>query len=139
MKDKWNNFSTAIRSLSATASFVEGSSLDDTVAHFVIQKLQQAQKVAIQKVVKIYNLFGFTERNIQSVWVHRNKLNKWIFKKKITENTKKNIKFYNGLVYFILVKVKRMSLRLDILQIWKHVYKICKFVIIANCKCMQQL
>ena len=38
MKDTQNDFSAAIRSLRATAAFVEGSSLDDTEAHFVIQK-----------------------------------------------------------------------------------------------------
>ena len=38
MKDTRNDFSTAIRSLRATAGFVEGSLLDDTEAHFVIQK-----------------------------------------------------------------------------------------------------
>ena len=47
MKVKQNDFSTAIRSLIATAGLVEGSSLDDTEAHFVIKKLQPAQKVVI--------------------------------------------------------------------------------------------
>ena len=47
MKVKQNDFSTAIRSLIATAGLVEGFLLDDTEAHFVIQKLQPAQKVVI--------------------------------------------------------------------------------------------
>ena len=47
MKVKQNVFSTAIRSLIVTAGLVEGSLLDDTEAHFVIQKVQPAQKVVI--------------------------------------------------------------------------------------------
>ena len=42
MKDTRNDFSAAIRSLRASAAFIEGSSLDDTEAHFVIQKIQSS-------------------------------------------------------------------------------------------------
>ena len=86
MKDTRNDFSTAIRSLRATAGFVEGSLLDDTEAHFVIQKLQSS---SIQN----------GGQNLQHLWVRRDKLNEWIQKNKVTGNTKKNI--CNGLVYFI--------------------------------------
>ena len=49
MKVKQNDFSTAIRSLIATAGLVEGSSLDDTEAHFVIQNYSQHKKLSYKR------------------------------------------------------------------------------------------
>ena len=86
LKDVRADFSAAIRSLRNTHGFIEGSSFDDTTAHFVVLKTGK---------MKQQN----GGQNKQSIWIKKNALEKWIHFYKISRHTSKNIQ--NGVVYFI--------------------------------------
>ena len=71
LKDVWADFSHAIRCLRNTAGFIEGSSLDDTHAHFIIQKLGN------------HGIFSSSQaqyggQNKQSLWIRMRALEHFI-------------------------------------------------------------
>ena len=86
LKDIRADFSAAIRSLRNTLGFIEGSSFDDSTAHFVVLKTGKMKQ-------------QYGGQNKQSIWIRKNALEKWIHFYKISRHTSKNI--HNGVVYFI--------------------------------------
>ena len=87
-----NDFSNAIRSL-RSSSFIEGTSLDESDVHFVVQK------TTIDANKKTQKRHGGAGLNKLTLWVRKDMVGKWIHMHEIKGNCKKKI--YNGLVYFI--------------------------------------
>ena len=90
MKDMRSDFNSAIRYLRNTVGYIEGSTFNDTNAHFIVQN---AARETEQK------RHGGAGLNKQQLWIRKDKLKEWIQKNEITGNTKRKID--NGLVYFI--------------------------------------
>ena len=91
MIDKRTDFNNAIKCLRKTTEFLEGTSVFDVNAHFVVQKAVIINHKAEQK--------QNGGQNKQRLWVRKDKLKQWIQKLEITGDTRRNIT--NGLVYFI--------------------------------------
>ena len=132
LKDMRTDFSTAVRCLRNTSGFIEGSSFDDTSAHFVIRKSVNHVRFTHSKVQN-------GGQNKQSVWMRKTALEKWTHFYKITGYMSKNIQ--NGVVYFIHMKGNlemfkigystNLNKRLESLQIGNpHV--LCVYKIIDN-------
>ena len=86
VKDTRSDFSSAIRCLRNTAGFIEGTSLHNTDAHFIVMKNEAIERQN-------------GGQNKQSLWIRKDAFEKWTHVYKITGKTSKNIK--NGMVYFI--------------------------------------
>ena len=82
LKDMRNDFSTAVRCLRNTTGFIEGSSLTDTCAHFVLIKNREH--------------VGGAGHNKQTLWVRKNALERWTRVCKLSGRTAKKIE--NGTV-----------------------------------------
>ena len=85
LKDARCDFSHAIRSLRNTG-FVEGSSLENVDAHFIVLKTEKMERQN-------------GGQNKQSLWVRKDAFEKWTRFHEITGTSSKNIQ--NGIVYFI--------------------------------------
>ena len=86
LTDARTDFSSAIRCLRNTAGFVEGTSVDDVHAHFVIQK-----------AAKLDGLAGGAGKNKQSLWVRMRALEHFV----IMANTKNSFQIRE---YFLDLK-----------------------------------
>ena len=125
LKNMRNDFSTAVRCLRNTTGFIEGSSLTDTCAHFVLIKNREH--------------VGGAGHNKQTLWVRKNALERWTRVCKISGRTAKKIE--NGTVYFIhmennlkMFKIgysTNLKKRVESLQIGNP-YLLCVYTTIDN-------
>ena len=81
-----SDFYSAIRCLRNTEGFVEGSSLENVDAHFIVLKTEKMERQN-------------GGQNKQSLWVRKDAFEKWTRFHEITGTSSKNIQ--NGIVYFI--------------------------------------
>ena len=129
LKDIRSDFNSAVRFLRNSVIFIEGTSLDNVDAHFVLEKATKPRK----------SLKGGAVMSKQCLWVRKDKLKQWI---QITDSrglTKKNV--YNGLVYFIHMEnnmrvfqnkyTTNLKKRLDALQT-AHPYLLQVYAIFEN-------
>ena len=71
LKDMRNDFSNAVRCLRNTVGFIEGSSLDDATAHFVLQKLGVLNRIPSSQA-------QHGGQNKQSLWIRMRALEHFI-------------------------------------------------------------
>ena len=71
LKDMRNDFSSAVRCLRNTVGFIEGSSLDDATAHFVLQKLGVLNRIPSSQA-------QHGGQNKQSLWIRMRALEHFI-------------------------------------------------------------
>ena len=126
LKDTRSDFAHAIRSLRRMADFVEGSSLENVDANFIVMK---NEKIELQN----------GGQNKQSLWIRQDAFEKWTHFYQISGNLTRLTQ--NGLVYFIHMKGNlemfkigystNLNKRLESLQIGNpHV--LCVYKIIDN-------
>ena len=90
LEDTRKDFNNAIRSLRKSTGFIEGTSLQDNDAHFVVLKLKHIVHQSEKKQRGGLNKL--------TIWLRKDMLQKWV---QINEIKKTNKKIMNGLIYFI--------------------------------------
>ena len=90
LEDTRKDFNNAIRSLRKSTGFIEGTSLQDNEAHFVVLKLKHIVHQSEKKQRGGLNKL--------TIWLRKDMLQKWV---QINEIKKTNKKIMNGLIYFI--------------------------------------
>ena len=93
IEDSRKDFNHAIRFLRNAQNLTEGTTFENTEAHYIILKNAQQHKTFTSK-----NLGG-SGLNKQDIWIRNDVLQQWMDTATFVGKNPKN--FYNGLVYFV--------------------------------------